>query len=119
MSGWSDGFLRAFVMEEGKGQIWEIANAHRGSITTVHADANYILTGGAEGAVRVWSRAQRQMLLQFNDQKKDIVSVFPDYKLANMIHSCSVDRSVCTYDLKHEKRINWRQTANGQNCGMA
>ena len=66
MSGWSDGFLRAFVMEQGKGQIWEIANAHRGGITTVYADANYILTGGEEGAVRVWARNTRQLLLQFN-----------------------------------------------------
>lgn len=36
-----------------------------------------------------------------------------------MIHSCSMDRSISTYDLKAEKRINWRQTANGINHGMA
>lgn len=47
-------------------------------------------------------------MLQFNDQKKDIVSVFPDEKMPQIIHSCSMDRSVCTYDLQNEKRINWR-----------
>jgi hypothetical protein len=30
-----------------------------------------------------------------------------------------MDRSISTYDLKAEKRINWRQTANGINYGMA
>ena len=64
ISGWADGFLRCFV--PGKGQIWEIANATRGAITAVYADANYILTGGADGAVRVWARQTRQLLIQFN-----------------------------------------------------
>ena len=54
LTGWVDGFLRAFV--PGQGQIWEIANATRGAITSIYADANYILTGGADGAVRVWAR---------------------------------------------------------------
>jgi len=66
MSGWSDGFLRCFVPVQGQGQIWEIANATRGSITTVYADSNYILTGGQDGAVRVWGRQTRQLLIQFN-----------------------------------------------------
>lgn len=69
--------------------------------------------------MRVWARQTRQLLIQFNDQKKDIMSLFPDVAQPNIIHSCSMDRSVCTYDLKQEKRINWRQTANGSNFGMA
>lgn len=63
ISGWSDGFLRAYLLESGKGQIWEIANATRGAITTVYADSNYILTGGADGAVRVWNRTTRQLMM--------------------------------------------------------
>jgi WD40 repeat protein len=66
ISGWSDGFLRCFIPEQGKGQIWEIANATRGAITTVYADSNYILTGGQDGAVRVWGRQTRQLMIQFN-----------------------------------------------------
>lgn len=42
------------------------------------------------------------------DQKKDIVALFPDVKQVNIVHSCSMDRSVSTYDLKQEKRVNWR-----------
>jgi WD40 repeat protein len=46
MTGWSDGFLRCFDSVTRKAMLWEIAGAHRGAITAVYADANYILTGG-------------------------------------------------------------------------
>lgn len=36
-----------------------------------------------------------------------------------MIHSCSSDKSICSYDLKKEQRIQSRQISNGTNCGMA
>lgn len=52
------------------------------------------------------------------DQKKDIVALFPDVQQNNIIHSCSQDRSISSYDLKTEKRINWRQTSNGAHYGM-
>lgn len=55
IAGWRDGFIRCYnpvsqVVE------WEVANAHRGAVTTIYADANYILSGGEDGAVRVWGR---------------------------------------------------------------
>jgi cilia- and flagella-associated protein 52 len=56
MTGWADGFLRCFDSVGRKAMLWEIAGAHRGAITSVYADSNYILTGGQDGAVRVWSR---------------------------------------------------------------
>ena len=46
--------------------MWEVANAHRGAITSIYVDANYILSGGADGAVRVWARVNRKLLIQFN-----------------------------------------------------
>lgn len=52
------------------------------------------------------------------DQKKDIVSLFPDLNKPYMIHSCSMDRSISTYDLKQEKRIGGHQTKNGSLFGM-
>lgn len=63
LTGWRDGFLRCFDVNNARAQIWEIANCHRGAVTKVYADANYILTGGQDGAVRVWSRATRQLLV--------------------------------------------------------
>lgn len=46
------------------------------------------------------------------------MGLFPDCKQSHLIHSCSVDRSVSTYDLKQEKRVNWRQIMNGTNHAM-
>ena len=53
------------------------------------------------------------MLIQFNDHFKDVVGLFPDVKENHIIHSASVDRSICTYDLKQECKINGHQTKNG------
>lgn len=83
-----------------------MAGAHRGAVTTVYADSNYILTGGQDGAVRVWQRGTRKLLIQFNDQSKDIVSLFPDLQEAHIIHACSNNRVISTYDLKKEQRVN-------------
>jgi hypothetical protein len=40
------------------------------------------------------------VLITLIDQKKDIVSLFPDINKPFQIHSCSMDRSISTYDLK-------------------
>ena len=82
--------------------LWEVTGAHRGTVTSVYADENYILTGGKDGAVRVWARTNRKMLIQFNNHTKDVVALFPDIKESHLIHSASLDRSICTYDLKQE-----------------
>ena len=47
-----------------------------------------------------------------------MVSLFPDVKHKHLIHSCSVDKSVSTYDLKLEKRVNWRIIPNGSHHAM-
>ena len=64
MTGWDDGFVRCYEPSQG-GPFWEITNAHKGPVTTVYGDKNYLLTGGAEGAERVWARTTRQLLIQF------------------------------------------------------
>jgi hypothetical protein len=53
------------------------------------------------------------------DQKKDIVSLFPDINQPHLIHSCSMDRTLSTYDLKQEKRMLGHQTQNGALYGMS
>lgn len=117
ITGWRDGFVRCYDPSTNR-VVWEIANAHRGSVTSLYVDANYILSGGEDGAVRVWARTSRKLLIQFNDQKKDIVSLFPDINKPYEIHSCSMDRSISTYDLKQEKRVNGHQTPQGALFGM-
>ena len=34
------------------------------------------------------------------DHKKDVVTLIPDLQKPYLIHSCSMDRSISTYDLK-------------------
>jgi hypothetical protein len=46
LTGWVDGFLRCYDTVARKAMLWEIAGAHRGAITSIYADSNYILTGG-------------------------------------------------------------------------
>lgn len=41
------------------------------------------------------------------------MGLFPDVQQSNLIHSCSTDKSISTYDLKTEKRVNWRNIKNG------
>lgn len=118
VTGWSDGFIRCFDPAT-HSIIWEITGAHKGKVTCVYADANYILSGGEEGAVRVWGRTNRKLLIQFHDHKKDVVSLFPDIQQSHIIHSCSMDRSLNTYDLKAESKINGHQTKNGSLFGMS
>lgn len=117
VSGWSDGFVRCFDPES-QAILWEVANAHKGKVTSVFANENYILSGGEEGAVRVWGRTNRKLLIQFHDHRKDVVSLFPDISQAHVIHSCSLDKSLCTYDLKAESKINGHQTKNGSLFAM-
>jgi hypothetical protein len=38
--------------------LWEIANVHRGSVTCLYIDANYIQSGEVDEAVRVWDILQ-------------------------------------------------------------
>ena len=65
--GYTDGFLRCFDTINEKAQIWEVREAHRGAITAINDNGGYILTGGQDGAVRVWSRTTHALLIQFND----------------------------------------------------
>ena len=112
VTGWRDGSVKCFDPVN-QTMIWELIGAHRGAVTSCHADENYILTGGQDGAVRIWGRTNRKLLIQFNDHHKDVVSLFPDVKESHIIHSASMDRSICTYDLKKEAKINGHQTKNG------
>lgn len=59
------------------------------------------------------------MLIQFNDHFKDVVALFPDIGQSHIIHSASQDRSICTYDLKKEAKINGHQTKNGALFAMS
>lgn len=120
LSGWKDGFIRAYAIrnERVSPLKWEVVNAHKGSITSLYGDKNYYLSGGEDGIIRVWSKSAREMLSQISIHTKSVTKVFPDLLKANIIHSCSMDKTIHSYDLKIDKKIILHQGKNGSVLDM-
>jgi WD40 repeat protein len=102
---------------------WEIASAHRGAVTALYYDNHYIISGGVDGIMRLWTRQSHTLLTQFSDNRKQIVRIFPDLIQPHLIHSCGFDRSLNTYDLKlvsstQERRVVRHEIGNGALCDM-
>jgi WD40 repeat protein len=108
VTGWSDGSVQAFGSSSGA-LAWNIARAHRDSVMSLAETPMYIVTGGAEGSVRVWSRTARELLIQFTEHRKPVTTVLVDRAEQHLIHSCGLDRAIFTYDLKRERRVNSHQ----------
>jgi WD40 repeat protein len=55
ISGWSDGVIRGYCPNTGE-YLWHIDDAHKGGVTSLLLSNNqrFIMSGGAEGEVRVW-----------------------------------------------------------------
>lgn len=104
VSGWDDQFIRAHDLTTGASK-WEIPNAHRGGVTALAVTDGYIASGGEDGIVRIWTRSTHEFIFQFTEHKKPVSSVLVDTKQPHILHSCSLDRTVFTYDLKAERRI--------------
>ncbi|CAM9664210.1 unnamed protein product [Chrysoparadoxa australica] len=93
VSGWKDGSIHCLDTGTGE-ELWSIANAHRGPLTSVavHAGSTlaYLLSGAVltllcssrlaaeDGSVRVWSLRSREMLLQFVEHQKGVTQVLVD-----------------------------------------
>ena len=92
---------------------WDIPQAHKGAVTSLVVDQNYILTGGEDGLIRVWSKGLRKIISQLNFHTKAVTRIIPDFQSANIIHSCSVDKQVQSYDLKAEKKLMYHTAKNG------
>ena len=121
VTGWNDGFIRCYEMSKNtfSAMQWEIANAHKGAVSTVYADANYVLSGGEDALVRVWSRQVRKLTYQIAIHIKRVTRVFPDILKTNIIHSCSIDKTVHSYDLKKSKKVMFHTHHNGQILDMS
>jgi WD40 repeat protein len=99
-------------------KLWEIPT-HRGNVNCLYVDANYILTGGEDGIVRVWTRTTHELTVQISAHQKDVYSVFADINKPNLIYSCGADRSLNTIDIKLQKKINLHHINNGYICGIS
>ena len=118
VTGWSDGFIRCFEITKHpfSPMVWEIADAHNsqiGAISCIYVDANYIISGGCDGLVRVWSRKIRKLSYQIACHKKKITAAFPDILQSHIVHSCSLDKTVHSFDLKKNKKVIFHTQNNG------
>lgn len=115
----ADGSVKCYKYQEGQRSTLEFEwNAHKQRTTTVFANENYIVSGGDDNVVRVWARTTRQLLGQIEVHQKSISKVLADSKIPNYIHSCSIDRTIHTYDLKTDKKVAVHQVKNGNILDM-
>jgi WD40 repeat protein len=107
--GFANGFIKNYSDMKKNFQI----PAHRGSVNTVYVDSNYLLSGGEDGIVRVWTRKTLELTIQFPAHHKDVFAVMPDINKPNVIYSCGGDHSLNTFDIKIQKRVNLHNIKNG------
>jgi WD40 repeat protein len=63
-----------------------------------------MVSGGGDGAVRIWRLSNRELLNQYSEHAKGISKVLVDNKHTNIVHSASLDCTVLSYNLKISKR---------------
>lgn len=68
--------------------------------------------------VRLWARKTHQLLQQITVHQKTIGRVLVDVKQPHLVHSCSHDKSLHTYDLKVDKKVCFHQAKNGSLLDM-
>ena len=99
-------------------KIFEI-QTHKGSVNCIYVDGNYILTGGEDGIVRVWTRRNHELVMQIPAHHTNVREVFADVNKPNLIYSCGDDRELICYDMKLQKRQNTQKVNNGVISGIA
>ena len=106
LSGWEDGGLRCHHADTGE-ELWKVADAHREGISALELSHNnrFTLTGGVNGAIRVWEMRSRELV---SDLKEHVGAVTQLLLYDDDVHavSCSRDKSFLCWDLRREKRIS-------------
>jgi WD40 repeat protein len=117
VAGLSDGKMLSFDSVQGQ-SLWHIDNAHKGGVTSMRLPTNvrFVVSGGAEGELRVWELKTRQMVSHLKEHAARVndIQLFPNDSYAV---SCSRDRCLLTWDLRSEKRLTChREKHGGINC---
>jgi len=120
LSGWKDGSIRC---SDGNGkQLWYLPTAHRDGTTTVavHVEGalQYFVTGGGDGAIRVWKYSNRELITQYTEHRRGVIRVLVDHQSSNIVHSVGGDGSILSYDLKAGRRITCHIVNNGTMMNM-
>jgi len=119
LSGWSDGVIRSYDDESGT-FLWEIVSAHRGGVTCIDLTPLYLVSGGIDGSVRVWSDgASRQLVGNFDEHKKAVTGICVDLVKPSLIHSCGADKAIVTVDLDQARRVGCHTVKEGALTSMS
>ena len=68
--------------------------------------------------VRIWAHKTNKLINQLSVHQRKISSVLGDLMYPSFIHSSSIDKSLHTYDMKTDKKVNFRQGNNGSITSM-
>lgn len=117
IAGLNDGKMMSFDSIQGQ-CLWNIDHAHKGGVTTMRLPTNvrFVVSGGAEGELRVWELKTRQMISNLKEHTARVndLMLFPNDQFAV---SCGRDRCLLTWDLRAEKRLTaHREKHGGINC---
>ena len=119
--GWGDAYIRCYDAASAR-RLWLIPNAHRAALTSLatHVDAKlaYLVSAAEDGAVRVWSLATREMMLQFIEHQKPVSQVRVDVHDPSVVHSAGRDCALFSYDLRKERRVTSHMVREGAFTGL-
>ena len=116
-TGWDDGQIRCHGTFDGS-DLWTISEAHKvvndRAVRCMQLSNNekFLLSGGEDGAIRVWEIRRRLMVTHLKEHKSRIshLALFSDDTHAI---SCSQDRSFLCWDLQAERRISTHTQRTG------
>ncbi len=109
--GYSNGYVKNYLFPTFD-KLWE-KSTHRGNVNTIFVNSNYILSGGEDGVLRIWTRKTHELSMQFSAHHKDVYKIFSHCQYPNLVYTCGADKNLNLFDLKNQKRINNQEVNNG------
>jgi len=106
ISGWSDGKIRTFAPKSGK-LLYQINDAHNHGVTAISAlDEGGIISGGAEGEVRIWSiePTVQRMKCNMKEHRSRVTSIALSEDNRRAV-SVSTDGSCIVWDITNNTRL--------------
>ena len=118
VSGWSDGTIRTHAEGDGS-QLWEISGAHRGPVCSLSLTPLYLISGGRDGAVRVWgNEASHALVGNFDEHRASVTGLCVDCMRPNIVYTCSEDKTLVTIDLAQARRTHSHVVKDAALTGM-
>ncbi|KAL9645919.1 hypothetical protein ABK040_001028 [Willaertia magna] len=103
--GMMDGSIRAVDCENGE-LLWILPNAHRNAVTRISTSYNnkFIVSGGQEGDIRIYSLSSRQLVCTFKEHSSFITEIIIMKDDVHVLSSCK-DKTIFCWDLRNERRV--------------